>query len=197
MIRAAGAFTLAIAVLILVGPPVSASLIVSAEFRDVVHDATLIVRGRITDVRAVQGAGTGVESVGTIAVEATLKGAATDFVSMRVPGGTVGRYRHVMVGAPKLRPGERGVYFLKQGPDGAWRPIGLGQGIYRVQAEPSSGRAVVQPPVVPGITAPAAGRIPRGDARRTFMAVQEFESLVQLVLSSPPPRRAVPRGGGR
>jgi hypothetical protein len=183
--------------LIAAGAPLDASLTVSAEFREIVADASLIVRGRITDVRAVAVPGSGIESVGTIAVDGVLKGTAEPFVAVRVPGGLIGRRRFVMVGAPTLRTGEQAVFFLKRTADGAWRPVGLTQGIYRVQAEPISGRPVVRPPVVPGRTAPASGRTVRGDLRRTLMPIPEFESLVRLVMAAPPPPRALPRRGGR
>lgn len=176
---------------------VSATIVIPAEFREVVSEAGLIVRCQVTDVRAVALPEGGVESVVTIAVESVLKGqAASGFVSMRVPGGERGRIRHVMVGAPTFKPGQRALLFLRQGVDRAWRPIGLTQGVYRVQAEPESGRPVVQPPVVAGRTATISGATVRGDARRRLMPVAEFESLVRLVLASPP-GQAVPRGGRR
>ena len=91
--------------------------------------------------------------------------------------------------------------------DTSYRPIGLTLGLYRIQPDPKSGRPVVEPPVVAGRNAPASGTVTRGDARRTAMPVNEFESLVKLVMATPPaaptattPARAVPRtgiGGGR
>jgi hypothetical protein len=177
--------------------PLGASLTVSADFREIVSDAALIVRGRITDVRAVAVAGKGIESIGTVAVDGVIKGTATSFVAVRVPGGSIGGRKFLMTGAPTLRVGEEAVFFLKRDRENAWRPIGLTQGIYRVQAEPVSGRPVVRPPVVAGRTAPLSGRTVRGDPRRTLLPVSEFESLVRLVMTMPAPPRAVPRGGGR
>jgi hypothetical protein len=177
--------------------PVGASLTVSTDFREIVSDATLIVRGRITDVRAAAVPGKGIESIGTVAVDGVIKGTAASFVAVRVPGGSAGGRRFVMVGAPTLRVGEQAVFFLKRDPESGWRPIGLTQGIYRVQAEPLTGRPVVRPPVVAGRTAPLSGQTVRGDLRRTLLPVPEFESLVKLVMAMPAPPRAVPRGGGR
>ena len=188
---------LALLLFVLLPPPLAAHLSIPAEFREVVHDATLIVRGRITDVRPVLDSDRGVESIGTVAVDTMIKGTGMDFVSVRVPGGKIGRYSYVMTGAPKLRAGEHAVFFLKQDAVGAWRPVGLTQGIYRVQAEPASGRPVVQPPVVPGKTAAATGRTVRGDLRRRLMPIGEFESLVRVVMATPPAARAIRRGGGR
>lgn len=159
----------------------SASTILPADFRATVTQATLIVRGRVTDVRAVRAAAGDVETVATIAVDAVLKGDAKTFVSMRLPGGTIGRYRTVMPGAPRVDVGETGVFFLKAVPGGALWPVGLSSGIYRVAI--TGGRATVAPPVLPGVTTATTGIVRRGDTRRTRLPLPEFESLVALVLN--------------
>lgn len=186
--------------LVLLALPARAHTVLPTEFREVVRDASLIVRGQVTDVRSVVVPGTGIESIATFAVEAVLKGQAGGFVYVRVPGGEVGRSKVVMVGAPTFRAGQRAVLFLRQSAsDASWRPIGLTLGVYRVQADPVNGRPVVQPPVVAGITAPARGPATRGDTRRRLMPVRDFESLVRVVVASPARQaaQAVRRGGGR
>jgi hypothetical protein len=120
----------------------------------------------------------------TIAVDAVLKGAAGPFVSMRVPGGVIGRYRTVMTGAPVMRMGEHAVFFLKRGPADTWWPVGLSQGIYRVSQASARVAPTVRPPVVAGVTTNASGPVVRGDARRTSMPLPEFESLVRLVATA-------------
>jgi len=164
--------------------PLLATVVVPAEFKDIVADATLIVRGHVTDVRGIVVPDRGIETVTTIAVDRAIKGPSADFVSMRVPGGVVGRNRWVMVGAPVMRVGEQAVFFLKRDPDGnGWRPVGLGMGIYAIHASPAARTPVVDPPVIAGRTA-AAGRVVRGDSLRKPMAVSEFESLVRAVAFS-------------
>jgi len=158
----------------------SASTLLPADFRTTVLDATVIVRGRITDVRAVRSAVGDVETVATVAVDAVLKGQATTFVSMRIPGGTIGRYRTLMPGAPSVARGEAGVFFLKRAPGGVLWPVGLSSGIYRVAT--AQGRTMVAPPVMPGVTTATTGRVVRGDTRRRMLPLSEFESLVALVL---------------
>ena len=119
-------------------------------------------------------------------------------MSVRLPGGEVGRSKMVMVGAPTLKVGQHAVLFLKPGPDNALRPVALTMGVYPVQPDPRSGRPAVVPPVVQGQTTSGRGVV-RGDVRRTMMPVQEFESLVKLVIGAPKavPRTAVVRGGGQ
>ena len=177
--------------------PVRANTVIPTEFREVVRDASLIVRGRVTDVRSVSVPGTGIESVATLAVESVVKGQASGFVYVRVPGGEVGRSRVVMVGAPTFRTGQRAVFFLRPtGTDSSYRPVGLTLGVYRVQPEPRTGRPVVAPPLVSGVTESRSGPAVRGDTRRRLMPVNDFESLVKLVMASNT-RQAVIRGGGR
>jgi hypothetical protein len=167
--------------LVLVHGPLSASTFLTPEFREIVSDSATVVRGRVTDVRAIRSAAGEVESVVTIAVDAVLKGPAETFVSMRVPGGVIGRYRTVMTGAPVMRVNDYAIFVLKRGPGNPLRPVGLSQGIYRVSA--SATGAVVGAPVLPGVTTNATGPVVRGDARRKALPVSEFDSLVRLVVA--------------
>ena len=179
---------IALAVVFGVHHALQATLIVPAELREVATDAGLIVRGTVTDVRSFVVSGNAIETVATVAIARRLKGEADGFVGVRVPGGEVGRTRYVMTGAPTFRVGQQAVFFLKRGPDSSWRPIGLTLGIYRVQAEAGTGRAMVQTPVV---TESSRAPMMRGDVRRRPLPVAEFESLIRLVLAAP--SQAVPR----
>ncbi|NQW05655.1 MAG: hypothetical protein HQ485_16750 [Acidobacteria bacterium] len=171
----------------LIVSPVVASTFLTAEFREIVTESSTIVRGRVTDVRAVRTAAGEVESVVTIAVDSVLKGppdeTARSFVSMWLPGGTIGRYRTVMTGAPTMRVGQQALFFLRRGPTGALWPVGLSQGIYRVVTARSSGLQTVSAPVMAGVTTNATGRVVRGDVRRKTLPVSEFESLVRLAIA--------------
>lgn len=176
--------------------PASANVSLPAEFREIVRDSNVIVRGRITDVRSVVVPERGIESIATVAVESLLKGQASGFVYVRVPGGEVGRSRVVMTGVPTLKVGQRAVYFLRPTlADSSYRPVGMAQGIYQVQPDTRTGRPVVAPPLVSGVTEARSGRAVRGDSRRRLMPVQEFESLVRVVVASS--GKAGIRGVGR
>jgi hypothetical protein len=173
--------------------PAAASTL-AAELRDVASDATLILRGHVTATRAVRLPGVEVSTVATVAVDRVLKGTADAFVSVVVPGGSIGGTRTVMVGAPVFKAGDAAVFFLTRGPDGLWRPAGLSMGVYRIHAD-RSGRPVVRPPIL--IEAGAAGPVERGDAARRSLSVSEFDALVGMTVATPAPasapRRARPR----
>jgi hypothetical protein len=189
---------LAVCGLTLCGATVAATVIVPTDFKQVVALSTVIVRGHVTDTRGIVAPSGRIETVVTVAVDNVLKGHASGFVSIRLPGGEVGRTKMVMVGAPTLKVGQHAVLFLKAGPDNALRPVALTMGVYPVQPDPRSGRPAVAPPAVQGQTTSGRG-IVRGDVRRAMMPVPEFESLVKMVIGAPKavPRTAVVRGRGQ
>jgi hypothetical protein len=152
--------------------------------RQLAAGATLIVRGSVTDVRAFPVPGRGIESAVTVAVERVLKGDAEPFVTVRVPGGVIGRYRQITIGAPALRVNQQAIFFLKRGADNGWRPIGMSAGVVHVRSEAGTGRRLVSPVIVQSYTADA-GTIVRGDDRRRSLSVDEFEALVTVVMSDP------------
>ena len=153
--------------------------------RQLAAGSSLIVRGSVTDIRAFQVPGRGIESIATVAVERAIKGTSESFVSVRVPGGFVGRYRHVTVGAPVLRLNQQAVFFLARGVDNGWRPVGMSAGVVRVRTEVGTGRRLVSPVLVQDHTA-TAGPVMRGDDRRRSLSVEEFEALVAVVMTEAP-----------
>jgi hypothetical protein len=186
----------AVTVLVFASVALQATLTIPADFRTVVNDASLIVRGRVTDVRSVETPGIGVESVATVAVENVLKGRASGFVYVRVPGGIIGNRRYNTIGAPAFRVGQRAVLFLRpSATDTTFRPIGLTMGVYPIQVDPATGKVIVEPPVLGGTTTNTNGAVVRGDRRRTSATVSDFEALVRLAMATPP-GGAVNRGGG-
>ena len=171
------------AALVAAAASLQASLIIPAEFREVVGGASLIVRGTVTDVRTITTPERRVESVATVAVASVLKGDVVSFVSVLVPGGAVGNRRFVRIGAPTFRQGQQAVLFLRRDSGGQWRPVQLGMGVYRVHTDRMTGQARVEPPVLAGWSTAPVGRVVRGDARRQSVAVPEFESLVRLIVA--------------
>jgi hypothetical protein len=173
------------------GTTISATTLVPADFAQMARDAELIVRGTVVNVQSqLTGPGQTIESVITLSVAETIKGTAAAETVFRVPGGRIGRYRRVMVGAPVFQTGDEVILFLKGRAPAIAMPYGLSQGVYRVARRDG---AVV---VTPAVTA-AAGRVVRGDPARRPLDPESFARQVQLALKSapgqPPVRRAVPR----
>jgi hypothetical protein len=151
-----------------------ATVLVSADLGELARDARAIVKGHVVAVQArwTEGRRT-IETLVTIETESYLKGSLGETVQFRVPGGVLGRFRNVVVGAPHFREGERIIVFLgARGPSVPFI-LGLNQGLYRL-ATSAAGEVVTPPPLVPGTT-PAA----RGSQRLRPAPLTEFEADVR------------------
>src|SRR5512145_2037123 len=100
-------------VCLLSAPALSATVLVPAEFREIVAGSHVIAHARVVDIRPqwVEGRRQ-IETIVTVEVLSYYKGGSERTVSFKVPGGQIGRYRSVMVGAPQFRSGEEAVLFL-------------------------------------------------------------------------------------
>jgi hypothetical protein len=172
------------AVAMLLTARAGATTLVPADVGELARDAGAIVRGRVTGT-AVQWTADrrSIETVITLETEASLKGSLGAIVQFIVPGGSLGRYRRVFVGAPEFSVGQHVVVFL------GWRApafpylLGLGQGVFRVVADPDRGWLVAPPPIV----APPGGTIAivRGDPARRPMPLAAFEQRVRELAGTP------------
>src|SRR4029453_5109884 len=115
-------------VLLFVTLPLHATVILPIEFRELVATAPVIVHGQVVDVRAGWADGRrSVETFVTIAATEYLKGDLGERMRFRIPGGQLGSYRTIFVGAPEFSEGDEVVLFLQY--SGASYPyiIGLSQ----------------------------------------------------------------------
>jgi hypothetical protein len=161
-----------------------ATVILPIEFRELVTTAPVIVHGQVVDVRAEWTEGRrSVETFVTVAVTEYLKGNLGEQVIFRVPGGQLGRYRTIFVGAPEFREGDEVVLFLKQSAPSYPYIIGLSQGAFRVVADARSGRRMVTTPIVMGTGGEAPERIVRGDVTRKPLPIDAFREAVRQVLA--------------
>ena len=169
-------------------PPLHATVIVPAEFREVVAGSTLIAHGRVIDVRAEWADGRRrIESVVTVNVLSWFKGGTEGTLAFVVPGGEIGRYRQVMIGAPIFKRGDEAFLFLKTGDSPLPYVFGLNQGVFRVRADERGARMVMSPALLARGTEPEVVR--RGSVDRQPMPVQDFGSRIRSVLAA--------RAGGR
>jgi hypothetical protein len=157
-----------------------AMVVVPAEFGEMVAASQTIVHGRVVDVQSYETAGRRtIETLVTVQVVEAIKGQPGSTAYFKLPGGQVGRYRRVMVGAPQCARGDEVVLFLKGSAPAVPMPFGLTQGVYRVHRD-AAGRATVMPMVPAGTE-----RIVRGDPARRAPALAAFTSMVRTVAGSP------------
>jgi hypothetical protein len=155
-----------------------ATTLVPADLQDLTRSAGAIVRGRVSDTSVQWTADRrSIETVVTLEVEATLKGSLSAPVRFSVPGGTLGRYRRILVGAPEFAAGDRVFVFLTWRGPGMPYLVGLSQGVFRVVADSNGGLLVTPPLLVP----PASGSVPivRGDPSRRPLPLLAFERQIR------------------
>ena len=153
-----------------------ATVILPANLGELVTGARAIVHGHVVAVepRWVDGRRQ-IETLVTLHAEEYLKGDLGSDVTFKVPGGQMGPYRSVMVGAPTFHEGDEVVVFLNaQGPTVPWIS-GLNQGVFRVGDDGSGAKVVV-----PGVSL-AAGepQIVRGDPSRARVGLEAFTDRVR------------------
>jgi hypothetical protein len=116
-----------------VAGPVFALTLIPADFAEMVAASQLIVHGRVVDVRAQMTDGRRtIESLVTVAIVDAIKGTPGSEVTFVVPGGQIGRYRRLVVGAPEFSAGQEVLLVLTARAPALPRPFGISQGVYRV-----------------------------------------------------------------
>jgi len=165
---------------------IDATVLAPADIVDLTHDSGAIVRGRIAAVNSRWTEDRrAIETVVTVDVESSFKGPLDKTAQFVVPGGTLGRYRSVVVGAPEFEVGQRVIVFL------AWHGptyphlVGFSQGVFRVvSASAQAGPVVIPVPIV----RPTIGgtRIVRGDPARQVLSLDAFEQRLRAVVEGRP-----------
>jgi hypothetical protein len=161
--------------------PLRATVVVPADLGELARDARAIVRGRVLSVdgRWTEDRRT-IETIVTLQAASYLKGALGPTVQFRVPGGDLGRYRSIVVGAPRFVVNEEVVVFL--GANGPAVPyiVGFNQGVYRiVRAADNSGPLVTPPALLPSAVGPTP--VVRGDPTRRPLPLADFEARVRVL----------------
>lgn len=163
---------------ILFAPAAEATVALPADLGDLSRDAYAIARGRIVSIEARWTAGErrAIESLVTMEADAWLKRDLGETIQFRVPGGRLGRYRNIVMGAPAFAPGQHVIVFLGTSPPALPFVLGLSQGVFRVVAGPN-GSLVTPPAILP--TAGSPLKIVRGDPARQAMKLADFEQTVR------------------
>lgn len=179
---------------VLVTSVASATVIVPAEFTEIVGGSAIIAHARIVDVRPQWADGRRwIDSVVTADVVTYLKGGSNqETITFKVPGGQLGRYRSVVVGAPQFVRGEEAVLFLKTHGDELPDVFGLNQGVFRIRIDAVTGQRVVVPPVMKTLDANAGPQpLVRGAIDRKPLSFDSFGARIREAMTS---KTALPKG---
>ncbi|MEO6213254.1 MAG: hypothetical protein ABIP65_06470 [Vicinamibacterales bacterium] len=164
--------------------PITATVILPAEFREIVSGSQIIVHGRVIDVRSewVDG-GRHIDSLVTVQSAAFFRGTPTPTVTFRIPGGQVGRYKSITVGSPEFQRGDEAVLFLRAEGPAVPSVFGLNQGVFRVRVDARGRRLVILPVLLPRGQGPE--RVVRGARDRRPLPLDEFGTQVRAALQQP------------
>ena len=181
MRRVAGLLS-AVALVCLAAGTIRATVILPAEFREIVDQSQIIAYGRVVDaVAELSDDRKRIDTIVTVEVGTYLKGGPGETLTFRVPGGQVGRYRSVTVGAPEFESGDEAVLFLSRGADGQPYVFGLNQGVFRVHRDARTQRRIVMPPLLARGEAPET--VVRGSGLRQAMPLEAFGAQIQAVMA--------------
>jgi hypothetical protein len=173
----------ALLAVVIAAPLLHATVLLPAEFKEVVAGSDVIAHVQIADVRSEWAEGRRrIDSFVTAAVVSSLKGDAGRTITFKTPGGELGRYRSVMVGAPVFKPGDEAVLFLSGSPGEPLHVFGLNQGVFRVRVDPVSGQREVVSPVLMAAGAEPE-RVVRGAASRRPLALDAFGAQVRSAMA--------------
>lgn len=168
----------------------AATVYVAADLRELTTESRAVALGRVValEARWLEDR-RGIETFVTLEVETYAKGDLGRAVTLRVPGGQMGPYRSLMLGAPTFREGEDVVVFLTSVGPSIPHLVGLAQGVYRVRPDVATGARLVTPEIVrmPGMEAAQSSRVVRGDGSRRPASLDAFLAEV----------RALAAGGAR
>ena len=170
--------------LLLCGIPAAlrATVLVPAEFREIVNGASIIAYGRVVETTAEMRDGRRrVDTRVTMKVGTYLKGDRGEALVFRVPGGTVGRYMNVFVGAPHFVEGDEAIVFLNERDGDLPSVFGLNQGVFRVTLDEQTRRRMVTPPLLARGDAPEV--VVRGSTTRRMLPLETFGAQVHTVLA--------------
>lgn len=158
-----------------------ATVIIPATLSQLTAEAVAIVVGRVVDIDTswIDGR-SAIETLVTVEADQYLKGNLGARVVFRVPGGEVGAFRNIVVGAPSFHRGEEVVLFLSAHGAGLPTVIGLSQGVFRVVTDRSSGRRLVTPPALL-VRSEEPERIQRGSRARQPVPMEAFASEVRTL----------------
>jgi hypothetical protein len=160
----------------------TATVILPADFHEIVFGSQIIVHGRVVDVRSEWvDDRSRIETYVTVESATLYRGSAGSTITFRTPGGQVGRYKSVMVGAPEFRIGDEAVLFLKTYGEAPAQIFGLNQGLFRVRVDPRTGRRLV---IRQLLVAQGSGvqRVARGDRNRRPLTLDAFGAQVRAAL---------------
>jgi hypothetical protein len=183
-----------LAFVVLAGWTTHATILVPADFSELVRGADTIACGRVVDIYAVRVEGRYSDTLVTLAPSAVLKGERRGDIVFRVAGGETGRYRTVIVGAPVLHAGDEIVVFLAGQAPQVPHLVGFSQGLLPILRDEALRPVVLAPPLAEG---DGAQTVVRGEGRTRLMTLAAFADQVRTLAEGQARERRAPGSAPR
>jgi hypothetical protein len=165
----AGALAVGLALLAVPAGPARGATVLRLSFEELTGRSDAVVRGRVVGSTPKLNAAAGrITTFTQVEVTEAIKGAPGKRITVRQPGGEVGRIGQSVAGAARFAPGEEVVLFLSRAPDDAavFQVLSMSAGKVRLEKKREALRAVrdldgIHFPDEPA-QAPSPGLTPRG-----------------------------------
>lgn len=123
--------------------PANASVVIALNLEELTAEADRIVIGQVVWVEPMRSGNGMIRTRYRVQVEEDLRGSGDREIIVETLGGQVGRLAMRVDGAPSFALGDRAVVFVQGDNHGIFYPIGLAQGVMRIEDE--NGVAMVVP----------------------------------------------------
>ncbi len=136
--------TIAFTALLALSSAARATTFVGMNERTLTRAADAVVIGTVRRIETVGQPDGGIDTLVTLEVERTLKGAVGRLVTLKQPGGRLGERIEWIAGSPRFTNGERQLVFLSAHRDGTARTTAFGMGQFLVVPHPRTREATAE-----------------------------------------------------
>ncbi|MGB5698204.1 MAG: hypothetical protein WBM46_21320 [Polyangiales bacterium] len=154
-----------------------ASVVIALDLQELTSKADRIVVGRVVWTEPVRTGHGMIRTRYRFAVEQDLRGSGDAEVLVETLGGTIGRLAMHVDGSPSFALGERVVMFLRDGGEAIFQPVGVAQGVMRVEREngiemvvPSRRGTLLLRPEAKGALVESTGPLPESEPLDVFLS---------------------------
>lgn len=156
-----------------------ATVLAPASLSELAAGAGVVLRGRVAALTPQwRDDRRGIETVVTVEAEEYLKGSLGPEVTFTVPGGQMGPYRSIMIGAPRFVEGEQVILFLAGNAPALPHLVGFSQGVYRVRPDAAGVQRVI-----PGVAEPVADGTAARLASTARLSVAQFTAKLRAIVA--------------
>jgi len=143
LIRLAPAIAAVVFGVLLAFAPARASVLMELSLEELTVEADRIMVGRVVWSEPIRRGDGMIRTRYRVEVERELRGSDDKEIIVETLGGKMGRLGMRVAGAPSFALGDRALIFLREGAEATFRPIGMSQGVMRIERE--DGQDIVVP----------------------------------------------------